>query len=70
MYTVDEWETDRERVEVLDRIGSGQYGIVCDGKFDHPELGIIVCAVKTLKPRIVDDPYHCQNFLNEAQKMK
>ena len=73
-YIVDQWEVDRERVdaplEKSNEIGNGQYGIVYGGKYNSPEGDIIPCAVKTLKPLHINDPTHCQNFLNEAQVMK
>ena len=69
-YIVDEWEVDRERVQMSSEIGNGQYGVVYDGKYDSPEGDLVPCAVKTLKSLHQNDPHHCQNFLNEAQVMK
>ena len=48
-YIVDEWEVDRERVQMSSEIGNGQYGVVYDGKYDSPESDLVPCAVKTLK---------------------
>ncbi|XP_037376854.1 tyrosine-protein kinase FRK [Talpa occidentalis] len=60
--TVDQWEIDRNSVQLLKRLGSGQFGEVWEGLWNNTTP----VAVKTLKPGSMDP----QDFLREAQLMK
>lgn len=44
--TVDQWEIDRKSVQLLKRLGSGQFGEVWEGLWNNTTP----VAVKTLKP--------------------
>lgn len=44
--TVDQWEIDRNSVQLLKRLGSGQFGEVWEGLWNNTTP----VAVKTLKP--------------------
>ncbi|XP_040835921.1 tyrosine-protein kinase FRK [Ochotona curzoniae] len=60
--TVDQWEIDRNSVQLLKRLGSGQFGEVWEGLWNNTTP----VAVKTLKPGSMDP----KDFLREAQMMK
>lgn len=60
--TVDQWEIDRNSVQLLKRLGSGQFGEVWEGLWNNTTP----VAVKTLKPGSMDR----NDFLREAQIMK
>ncbi|XP_007521118.1 tyrosine-protein kinase FRK isoform X2 [Erinaceus europaeus] len=60
--TVDQWEIDRNSVQLLKRLGSGQFGEVWEGLWNNTTP----VAVKTLKPGSMDS----NDFLREAQLMK
>ncbi|XP_066867798.1 tyrosine-protein kinase FRK isoform X1 [Kogia breviceps] len=60
--TVDQWEIDRSSIQLLKRLGSGQFGEVWEGLWNNTTL----VAVKTLKPGSMDP----NDFLREAQIMK
>ncbi|XP_007952267.1 tyrosine-protein kinase FRK [Orycteropus afer afer] len=60
--TVDQWEIDRNSVQLLKRLGSGQFGEVWEGLWNNTTA----VAVKTLKPGSMDP----NDFLREAQIMK
>lgn len=60
--TVDQWEIDRNSVQLLKRLGSGQFGEVWEGLWNNTTP----VAVKTLKPGSMDP----NDFLREAQIMK
>ncbi|KAF6364452.1 fyn related Src family tyrosine kinase [Rhinolophus ferrumequinum] len=60
--TVDQWEIDRHSVQLLKRLGSGQFGDVWEGLWNNTTS----VAVKTLKPGSMDP----NDFLREAQIMK
>ncbi|XP_004673844.1 PREDICTED: tyrosine-protein kinase FRK [Condylura cristata] len=60
--TVDQWEIDRNSVQLLKRLGSGQFGEVWEGLWNNTTP----VAVKTLKPGSMDP----KDFLREAQIMK
>lgn len=60
--TVDQWEIDRNSVQLLKRLGSGQFGEVWEGLWNNTTP----VAVKTLKPGSMDP----RDFLREAQIMK
>ncbi|CAK7310769.1 Tyrosine-protein kinase FRK [Vulpes lagopus] len=60
--TVDQWEIDRSSVQLLKRLGSGQFGEVWEGLWNNTTS----VAVKTLKPGSMDP----NDFLREAQIMK
>ena len=44
--TVDQWEIDRSSIQLLKRLGSGQFGEVWEGLWNNTTP----VAVKTLKP--------------------
>ena len=44
--TVDQWEIDRSSIQLLKRLGSGQFGEVWEGLWNNTAP----VAVKTLKP--------------------
>lgn len=58
----DEWEVDRETVELKKQLGEGQYGEVYFAIWN----GVTECAVKTLKTSTTSS----EEFLGEAQLMK
>ncbi|XP_004648274.1 tyrosine-protein kinase FRK, partial [Octodon degus] len=60
--TVDDWEIDRSSVQLLKRLGYGQFGEVWEGLWNNTTP----VAVKTLKPGSMDP----KDFLREAQIMK
>ncbi|XP_010977485.1 tyrosine-protein kinase FRK [Camelus dromedarius] len=60
--TVDQWEIDRSSIQLLKRLGSGQFGEVWEGLWNNTTP----VAVKTLKPGSMDQ----NDFLREAQIMK
>uniref|UniRef100_A0A8C6V517 Tyrosine-protein kinase n=1 Tax=Naja naja TaxID=35670 RepID=A0A8C6V517_NAJNA len=60
--TVDHWEIDRNSLQLLNRLGSGQFGEVWEGLWNNRTP----VAVKTLKPGSMDP----KDFLREAQIMK
>ncbi|XP_022375962.1 tyrosine-protein kinase FRK [Enhydra lutris kenyoni] len=60
--TVDQWEIDRKSIQLLKRLGSGQFGEVWEGLWNNTTS----VAVKTLKPGSMDP----NDFLREAQIMK
>ncbi|XP_075410095.1 tyrosine-protein kinase FRK [Tenrec ecaudatus] len=60
--TADQWEIDRSSVQLLKRLGSGQFGEVWEGLWNNTTP----VAVKTLKPGSMDP----NDFLREAQIMK
>ncbi|CAO2628006.1 Tyrosine-protein kinase FRK [Lemmus lemmus] len=60
--TVDHWEIDRNSIQLLKRLGSGQFGEVWEGLWNNTTP----VAVKTLKPGSMDP----NDFLREAQIMK
>ncbi|XP_062981811.1 tyrosine-protein kinase FRK isoform X1 [Elgaria multicarinata webbii] len=60
--TVDQWEIDRSSLQLLKRLGSGQFGEVWEGLWNNTTP----VAIKTLKPGSMDP----KDFLREAQIMK
>lgn len=58
----DIWEVDREKIQLLSRLGQGFYGEVWKGIYDKNTI----VAVKTFKEGKMDP----QDFLNEANIMK
>lgn len=60
--TVDQWEIDRNSIQLLQKLGSGQFGEVWEGLWNNTTP----VAVKTLKPGSMDP----NDFLREAQLMK
>lgn len=60
--TKDQWEIDRTSLTFLDKLGSGQFGQVYEGRWN----GKTPVAIKTLKEGTMD----AKDFLAEAQVMK
>lgn len=60
--TKDQWEIDRASLTFLHKLGSGQFGEVCEGRWN----GVTPVAIKTLKEGSMDR----EDFLTEAQIMK
>ncbi|KAL7872645.1 hypothetical protein SRHO_G00076280 [Serrasalmus rhombeus] len=60
--TVDQWEIPRSSIQLLQKLGAGQFGEVYAGVWNHTTS----VAVKTLKPGSMD----AEDFLREAQIMK
>lgn len=60
--TRDQWEIDRSNIQLLTKLGSGQFGQVWEGLWN----GTTPVAVKTLKEGSMDP----KDFLAEAQIMK
>lgn len=44
--TADQWEIDRSSIQLLKKLGAGQFGEVFEGLWNHTTA----VAVKTLKP--------------------
>ncbi|XP_014429168.1 tyrosine-protein kinase FRK [Pelodiscus sinensis] len=60
--TADKWEIDRNSLQLLKKLGSGQFGEVWEGLWNNTTP----VAIKTLKPGSMDP----KDFLREAQIMK
>lgn len=60
--TKDKWEIDRSSLTFGDKLGSGQFGEVCEGLWN----GVTPVAIKKLKEGSMDP----KDFLAEAQIMK
>lgn len=60
--TKDHWEIDRSSLTFLNKLGSGQFGQVYEGRWN----GNVPVAIKTLKEGSMDP----KDFLAEAQVMK
>lgn len=60
--TKDKWEIERSSLILLDKLGSGQFGQVFEGRWN----GLTPVAIKTLKENSMDP----KDFLAEAQVMK
>ncbi|XP_061479641.1 tyrosine-protein kinase FRK [Rhineura floridana] len=60
--TVDQWEINRDSLQLLKKLGSGQFGEVWEGLWNNTTP----VAIKTLKPGSMDP----KDFLREAQIMK
>ncbi|KAG1925093.1 tyrosine-protein kinase SRK2 [Pimephales promelas] len=60
--TVDHWEIPRKSLQLLRKLGAGQFGEVFEGIWNDTTA----VAVKTLKPGTMDP----KDFLREAQMMK
>ncbi|CAJ1077475.1 tyrosine-protein kinase SRK2 [Xyrichtys novacula] len=60
--TVDQWEIDRKSIQLLRKLGAGQFGEVFEGLWNETTA----VAVKTLKSGTMD----AEDFLREAQIMK
>ncbi|NWU12211.1 FRK kinase, partial [Cephalopterus ornatus] len=60
--TVDQWEIDRQSLQLVKKLGSGQFGEVWEGRWNNTTP----VAIKTLKPGSMDP----KDFLREAQIMK
>ena len=57
----DKWEIERDDIEIGDRVGGGNFGDVCKGKW----RGQVVVAIKTLK-----DEQGIKEFTEEADVLK
>ncbi|KAL6485403.1 hypothetical protein MHYP_G00047950 [Metynnis hypsauchen] len=60
--TVDQWEIPRSSVQLLQKLGAGQFGEVYEGVWNHTTS----VAVKTLKPGSMD----AEDFLRGVEIMK
>ncbi|KAK7133534.1 hypothetical protein R3I94_015423 [Phoxinus phoxinus] len=60
--TVDHWEIPRSSIQLMRKLGAGQFGEVFEGVWNYTTP----VAVKTLKPGTMDP----KDFLQEAQMMK
>lgn len=60
--TVDQWEIDRNSIQLLKRLGSGQFGEVWEGLWNNTTP----VAVKTLKPgaRTIKVKWHMLIFMS------
>ncbi len=67
MYQNEEWEVDRQLVEVGEEVGRGAFGKVCRGIYHHPKEGEIACAIKSVQERASHED--CLQFLLEAHTM-
>ena len=70
MYDADEWEVDRDNVQLLRELGQGSFGMVYEGIVKNlvSGNGEIKVAVKTTNANSSD--YDRYNFLQEASIMK
>ncbi|XP_017784375.1 PREDICTED: insulin-like peptide receptor isoform X1 [Nicrophorus vespilloides] len=64
-YIEDEWEIDRDNVEVISELGKGTFGMVYSGLIKSRNMP---CAIKTVNPGANQDDR--TEFLNEASVMK
>ncbi|XP_018329960.1 insulin-like peptide receptor isoform X2 [Agrilus planipennis] len=65
VYVEDEWEIDREDVEILNPLGKGTFGMVYNGRIKSKNLD---CAIKTVNESA--KMHDRMEFLNEAAVMK
>ena len=63
-YVLDNWEVPRDKVEVMEELGLGNFGMVYRGRMD----GIADVAIKTI--RETANEREKNEFLNEASVMK
>ena len=70
VYEPDEWEVDRDNVELLGELGQGSFGMVYEGVVRNliSGKGEVRVAVKTTNSNSSD--YDRYNFLQEASIMK
>ncbi len=68
MFSRDEYWIERDNVEVGDRIGSGAFGEVHCGHYNHPSHGKIEVAIKMLRENA--NWLDRKLFLEEANIMK
>lgn len=61
--TADQWEIDRNSVQLLKRLGSGQFGEVWEGLWNNTTP----VAVKTLKPGMLSifQPFLSNRFIKD-----
>lgn len=62
------YEVARDMVTKESELGSGAFGQVYRGTFNHKERGPLECAIKMVKDNAT--PYQCREFLGEASVMK
>lgn len=49
VYTPDDWEVSRKKIEIKDELGQGSFGMVYDGiARDIRGLSEVRCAIKTV----------------------
>ncbi|KAG5878068.1 hypothetical protein JTB14_031503 [Gonioctena quinquepunctata] len=65
VYVEDEWEIERNDIEILDNLGQGTFGTVFCGLIKSRN---IKCAMKTINKTL--SLYERMEFLNEASAMK
>jgi len=55
VYVVDDWEVEREDVDIGTELGKGSFGMVYKGTFKDPKKGgsLVHCAVKTVNDAII-----------------
>ncbi|XP_066589101.1 insulin-like receptor isoform X2 [Prorops nasuta] len=63
-YTMDNWEVERESVEILEELGLGNFGMVYKGCLDKT----VMVAIKTISEKCSEREKN--EFLNEASVMK
>ena len=70
VYEPDDWEVDRDNVELLRELGQGSFGMVYEGVVKNLIAGKseVKVAVKTTNANSSD--YDRYNFLQEASIMK
>ncbi|EPY74563.1 tyrosine-protein kinase FRK [Camelus ferus] len=63
--TVDQWEIDRSSIQLLKRLGSGQFGEVWEGLWNNTTP----VAVKTLKPDDAGSKIHLEQQVDMAAQV-
>nr|CAH7763768.1 unnamed protein product [Callosobruchus chinensis] len=65
VYVEDEWEIDRNDIDIQSDLGHGAFGKVYYGRIKSKNMP---CAIKTVNEGIT--LHECMEFLNEASVMK
>ena len=65
LYVEDEWEMDRQNVEIIKELGQGSFGLVYSGLIKSQN---VACAIKTVND--TSNLLDRMEFLNEASVMK
>lgn len=65
IYVADDWEMDRNNIEIQTELGHGTFGIVYQGKIKSTN---VQCAIKTINEN--RNLHERMEFLNEASVMK